>query len=125
MARTTRVGIGRRHVRGRAEVTTFVSSSDYNKWQATAALERDVDAGAATRKWRPFGWDAREIDGHDIVRLPKPCKAWPNGSGKPVALIAHTIKGKGVSFMEDDNNGIIARRPLTKSSKAHKELGIA
>jgi transketolase len=48
----------------------------------------------------------------------------PNGSGKPVALIAHTIKGKGVSFMEDDNNWHYRAPTAEEVVKAHKELGL-
>ena len=55
-------------------------------------------------KWASFGWDACEIDGHDVGALAEAMQLVPNGSGKPVAFIAHTVKGKGVSFMEDDNN---------------------
>jgi transketolase len=49
----------------------------------------------------------------------------PNGSGKPVALIAHTVKGKGVSFMEDDNNWHYRAPTAEEVVKAHKELGLA
>ncbi|MNU05049.1 transketolase [compost metagenome] len=48
----------------------------------------------------------------------------PNGTGKPVALIAHTIKGKGVSFMEDDNNWHYRAPTADEVVKAHKELGL-
>ena len=54
-------------------------------------------------KWKSFGWDIQEIDGHDFSQIKdsfKKAKEEP----KPSAIIAHTIKGKGVSFMEDDNN---------------------
>jgi len=49
----------------------------------------------------------------------------PNGSGKPVALIAHTVKGKGVSFMEDDNNWHYRPPTAEEVVKARKELGLA
>ncbi len=55
-------------------------------------------------KWQSFGWSAYEVSGHDMKELTSSLKIFPDHSGKPMAIIAHTIKGKGVSFMEDDNN---------------------
>ena len=50
-------------------------------------------------KWESFGWEVREIDGHDYAALLVAFE--PSTTGKPVAVIANTIKGKGVSFIED------------------------
>ena len=55
------------------------------------------------KKWRAFGWQTHEIDGHDIQQLSETLRG-SHHSQKPTAIIAHTIKGKGISFMEDDNN---------------------
>lgn len=74
---------------------------DYNKWQATGRSEEITSIAPLVEKWRAFGWDAEEIDGHDIGQI---SAALRKTSDKPRALIAHTVKGKGVSFMEDDNN---------------------
>ena len=74
---------------------------DYNKWQATARSNETLMLAPLCDKWSAFGWDAREIDGHDIGALAEAMQHVPNGSGKPVALIAHTVKGKGVSFAEN------------------------
>ena len=52
-------------------------------------------------KWRAFGWEVREIDGHDFVAIENALSMPPSSAGVPVVVIAHTIKGKGVSFMED------------------------
>lgn len=98
---------------------------DYNKWQATAR-SNDVLALASLRdKWAAFGWDAREVDGHDPDALAALMDAVPNGSGKPVALIAHTVKGKGVSFMEDDNNWHYRAPTADEVARARRELGLA
>jgi transketolase len=75
-------------------------------------------------KWAAFGWDAREIDGHDVEALAAAMRNVPNSSGKPVALIAHTIKGKGVSFMEDDNNWHYRAPTADEVVEAHRELGL-
>jgi len=98
---------------------------DYNKWQATARSNETLMLAPLCEKWAAFGWDAREIDGHDIGALAEAMQSVPNGSGKPVALIAHTVKGKGVSFMEDDNNWHYRAPTADEVVKAHQELGLA
>jgi transketolase len=97
---------------------------DYNKWQATARSNDTLMLSPLRDKWAAFGWDAVEIDGHDVATLARLMMNVPNGSGKPVALIAHTIKGKGVSFMEDDNNWHYRAPTADEVVKAHKELGL-
>jgi transketolase len=77
---------------------------DYNKWQATGRSDEVAALAPLREKWQAFGWDAHEIDGHDMAAIVDLVKTVPNGSGKPIAIIANTIKGKGVSFMQDDNN---------------------
>ena len=56
--------------------------------------------------------------------LAKVLQKVPDGSGKPVAVIAHTIKGKGISFMEDDNNWHYRIPNIDEVKEAKKELGI-
>ena len=98
---------------------------DYNKWQATARSNETLQLAPLREKWAAFGWDAREIDGHDVEALAAAMADVPNGSGKPVALIAHTVKGKGVSFMEDDNNWHYRAPTAEEVATAHRELGLA
>ena len=81
-----------------------VAVVDYNRWQATGRSNQIMALAPLADKWRAFGWSASEIDGHDLGALVEVLGKVPDGSGKPVAVIAHTVKGKGVSFMEDDNN---------------------
>ena len=77
---------------------------DYNGWQATGRSNEIMALDPLVDKWQSFGWNAFEVDGHDIRALVDVLSNLPDKSGKPVAVIAHTIKGKGVSFMENDNN---------------------
>jgi transketolase len=98
---------------------------DYNKWQATARSDETLMLAPLRDKWAAFGWDASEIDGHDIGALAEAMQRVPNGSGKPVALIAHTVKGKGVSFMEDDNNWHYRAPTADEVVRARRELGLA
>ena len=98
---------------------------DYNKWQATARSEETLQLAPLREKWAAFGWDAHRIDGHDVAGLARLMQAVPNGSGKPVALIADTVKGKGVSFMEDDNNWHYRAPTADEVRRAHAELGLS
>ena len=98
---------------------------DYNKWQATARSNETLQLVPLHEKWEAFGWHAIEADGHDIGALARLMRAVPDGSGKPRAIIAHTVKGKGVSFMEDDNNWHYRAPTAEEVVLAHKELGLA
>ena len=99
---------------------------DYNKWQATARSNETLALAPLRDKWAAFGWNAHEIDGHDVGALAQSLAAIPAcGEGRPVALIAHTVKGKGVSFMEDDNNWHYRAPTADEVRKAHEELGLA
>jgi transketolase len=98
---------------------------DYNKWQATGRSDEVMALAPLVDKWRAFGWSARELDGHDIAALRTALETLPDGSGKPLAIIAHTVKGKGVSFMEDDNNWHYRTPTADELQAARKELGLA
>jgi transketolase len=99
---------------------------DYNKWQATARSDETLALAPLRDKWAAFGWDAHEVDGHDVADLARRMSALPaTPEGRPVALIAHTVKGKGVSFMEDDNNWHYRAPTAAEVGQAHRELGLA
>jgi transketolase len=95
---------------------------DYNKWQATGRSNDIMALPSLRDKFAAFGWSAREVDGHDISALAAALEKIPDGSGKPVAVVAHTIKGKGVSFMEDDNNWHYRVPTAEEVAAAGKEL---
>jgi transketolase len=98
---------------------------DFNKWQATGRSEEVLALSPLVDKWRVFGWNASEVDGHDMAALVRLMSNVPDGSGKPVAVIAHTVKGKGVSFMEDDNNWHYRIPTAAEVAAAKQELGVA
>lgn len=77
---------------------------DSNKWQATARSVEVTGTVSLVEKWRAFGWDTYEIDGHDMGQLVEVMSGPRANVGQPVAVVANTVKGKGISFMEDDNN---------------------
>ena len=97
---------------------------DFNKWQATGRSDEIMALNPLVDKWRAFGWSASEIDGHDMGGLVQRLRCIPDGSGKPVAIVAHTVKGKGVSFMEDDNNWHYRIPSESEVGKAKEELGV-
>jgi len=71
---------------------------DYNKWQAFGKTNEVLNLEPLAEKWISFGWNATDVDGHNVRYLEANLAAF---SAKPLILIAHTIKGKGVSFYED------------------------
>jgi transketolase len=96
---------------------------DFNKWQATGRSTEIMALDPLADKFKAFGWNAREVDGHDVGALVKELSRAAEG-GKPTALICHTVKGKGVSFMEDDNNWHYRSPSDEELGKALKELGL-
>ena len=98
---------------------------DYNKWQATARSNETLQLSPLREKWQAFGWNATETDGHDVATLAALMREVPDGGDQPRAIIAHTVKGKGVSFMEDDNNWHYRAPTAEEVVLAHKELGLA
>ena len=75
---------------------------DYNKYQQTGPIEREMALEPFAEKWRAFGWHVEESDGHDMTGLRGALERARGIQGKPQVVIAHTKKGKGVSFMEKD-----------------------
>ena len=80
----------------------LVAIVDYNKLQAMGRSDEVTALAPLADKWRAFGWGTREIDGHDLSTIVATLDALPFEPGRPNAIVAHTVKGKGVSFMEDD-----------------------
>jgi len=95
---------------------------DYNKWQATGRSNEVMALAPLVKKWEAFGWDAIEMDGHDITALTAAMRRVPSDSHKPLAIVAHTVKGKGISFMEDDNNWHYRIPKAEEVEAARKEL---
>ena len=86
------------------ELGNLLAVVDFNRWQATGRSDDILGLTPLTDKWAAFGWHVAEVDGHNLAELQQAMIAWRQGSAQPTCLIAHTIKGRGVSFMEDDNN---------------------
>lgn len=80
-------------------ITAIIDCNDY---QLSGSCEEVMSLGNMADKLRAFGWETRECDGHDISELLEKLKRPPQ-AGKPLAIVAHTIKGKGFSFSENNN----------------------
>ncbi|MEO0529251.1 MAG: transketolase [Planctomycetota bacterium] len=79
----------------------LVAIIDYNKLQSLATVEETLSLEPFGEKWRSFGWSVVETDGHDHDQLRAVLGGLPAEPGKPTCVVAHTTKGKGVSFMEN------------------------
>ena len=84
------------------KANNLVAILDYNKYQETGPISREMALEPLVEKWQSFGWQVYEADGHDIADLQSKFKTIEAGQEKPTIIIAHTIKGKGVSFVEAD-----------------------
>jgi transketolase len=74
---------------------------DYNDLQIDGRVSEIMDIAPAAAKWRAFGWHVIELDGHDMEAILAAFEEAAATKGQPTVLVARTIKGKGVSFMED------------------------
>lgn len=77
---------------------------DYNRWQATGRSQEILALEPLAEKWSAFGFETHRINGHDFDAILPALDHAKSTTGRPTAIIADTIKGRGVSFMEDDNN---------------------
>lgn len=80
----------------------LIAILDYNKYQETGPISREMALDPLVDKWRSFGWHVTEADGHDFESLLDRLRAVQAVENQPSIIIAHTIKGKGVSFVEQD-----------------------
>ena len=82
----------------------LIAVVDYNHMQSLATVDETLRLEPFEQKWKDFGWNAMSVDGHDTEALQAAfARAQRNaGSGKPTVILAHTVKGKGISFMENN-----------------------
>lgn len=101
------------------KLDNFVAIIDYNKLQSDDYCENITALAPLAEKWKAFGWHVIEIDGHDFVQLENAFEECSKHKGNPSIIIAHTIKGKGVSFMENNPHWHGSKGP------SDKELALA
>ena len=107
---------------------------DYNKLQITGTVESVAGNNNLAQKFNAFGYAVREVDGNSISQLLAAFEALPFEAGKPNLILAHTVKGKGISFMENqvnwhhhvptDEEFALAMKELAMKELAMKELAM-
>ena len=100
----------------------LVAIVDRNVFQACGATEQLLGIEPLDEKFRAFGWSARRIDGHDLDAVLDALEAAPFQAGKPSAIIADTVKGKGVSFLEGVHSHFV-HLSAEREAAALRELG--
>lgn len=104
---------------------SLVAIVDHNGLQIDGFVEDVMPLEPLADKWRAFNWHVISIDGHDFAQILAAFKEAADTKGKPTAIIAKTVKGKGVSFMENlcDWHGVAPNRE--QEAQALAELGAA
>ncbi|HEX3031788.1 MAG TPA: transketolase [Bacillota bacterium] len=83
------------------QLDNLVAFVDHNHLQIDGNVEKVMSPEPVAEKWRAFGWNVLEIDGHNIPQIVEALETARQTKGKPTMIVAETIKGKGVSFMEN------------------------
>ncbi len=102
------------------ELDNLVGIIDRNRLQITGNTEDVMGLEPLAEKWRSFGWEVVEVDGHNYRKLLDLLSSTPLISGKPTMVIANTVKGKGVSFMENKaewHHGLPTKEELAQALK--------
>jgi transketolase len=97
---------------------------DYNKIQSLGSTNDVLRLDPLAAKWTDFGWAAIEVDGHDVAGLHDVLASVPRETGRPTCVIAHTVKGKGVSFMEGELLWHYRSPTAADVARAFEELGV-
>lgn len=87
---------------GKHRLSNLTVIVDYNKHQSYGSTREVQDLEPFADKWRAFGFAVREVDGHDVPALREVLRGTPIPADRPTAVIAHTVKGKGVPFAENN-----------------------
>ena len=110
---------------GQHHYDNLIMLVDYNRLQALGKSKDIIDLESLKEKLEIFGWRAIEIDGHDQKAVYEALRDLPLCNGKPSAIICHTVKGKGVSFMENDYKWHYGGLTTGLCEKAIKEVEAA
>lgn len=96
---------------------------DYNKIQSLGTVKEVLDLEPFAGKWKAFGWAVEEIDGHDVLQIERALTRLPMQAARPTCILAHTVKGKGVSFMENKLLWHYRTPDTVEMAAAQAELG--
>jgi len=118
------------HAASRYGLDNLIAVIDHNKLQQYGWRGENPDVRISpyerddlAARWAAFGWEVREIDGHDMASIVDALEAARTVGGSPVAIVAHTVKGRGVSFMEGDYQWHAKVPDLDGLAAALRELG--
>lgn len=103
----------------------LVGIVDCNRLQIDGPVAKVMNVEPLEEKYRSFGWEVRRIDGHDMEQVAEALETTKSTSGKPLALLADTVKGKGVSFIENIAGWHGKAPSRDEMMKGLKELGVA
>jgi transketolase len=101
----------------------LVAVVDRNRLQITGPTERALALEPLADRWASFGWAVREVDGHDLGALGAALGRVPAEAGRPTVVIAHTVKGKGLPFVEGKPHSHYARLRDRQHQRARAVLG--
>lgn len=104
------------------KLDNLVCILDYNKFQLDGSIEEILNWAPVAEKWAAFGWHVIEIDGHDIADIMRGFAQAQTVTGKPICLVAHTVKGQGVSFIAGNNEWHGKAPSAEECAKALAEL---
>jgi transketolase len=104
-------------------VERLVALIDYNGWQATGRSNEILLLAPLAEKWKAFGWHVESVNGHDVAEIVRVLGKVPAETNKPTMIVARTTKGRGVSFMQDDNNWHYRIPNAEEVQEALAELG--
>ena len=85
------------------KLNNVIAVLDYNHMQSSGSVDTILPMEPLVDKWKAFGWHVLEVAGHDVCQILEALNAAAHHDQRPSIIIAHTIKGKGVSFMEHNN----------------------
>ncbi|MBY2229373.1 transketolase [Clostridioides difficile] len=106
------------------KLDNLVAIIDRNKLQISGTTEEVMTLENLQEKWESFGWEVVQVDGNNIRELVEVCDKIPLKKNKPTMIIANTIKGKGISFMENNvkwHHGVLTEEQYIKAVKDLKE----
>ncbi|NJD02712.1 MAG: transketolase [Ruminiclostridium sp.] len=111
-------------VASKYNLKNLVAIIDKNGWQSCDKVQNTMPSlEPFVQKWISFNWNVIEIDGHNMEDIVSALCLARNHNARPTAIIAHTVKGKGVSFMENDNSWHQKALTLCQYEQAVKEIG--
>ena len=108
---------------GHHEAGNVIAMVDYNGFQLDGAIEDIMGLEPFAAKWESMGWAVREIDGHDLGQVTEALR-WAIDQERPACIVGRTVKGKGVSFMENENKYHGVAPSNEELEKALLELGV-